>query len=216
MKVNCLTLNCRHILNKITSVVRNYHFILAGGTALALQLGHRVSVDLDFFSGTMFKTEDLFRELCGKRFDIQLQEESKGTLNVIVDGAKLSFLYYPYKFVENMVKWHGIVLASPVDIAGMKVISIIQRGAKRDFVDLYFIMQNIPFWKIANNTVNRFTKQRVNPVIFGKAIVYFNDAEADPEPEYCSKMRPAWKEVKQFFVKNVKQMVYDLQNAIVD
>lgn len=214
MNVKCLPLNCKKVLNKITSIINGYDFILAGGTALTLQLGHRKSIDLDFFAKKLFDTGKLFEELASTGLNVQLQDESKGTLYVIINNVRLSFLYYPYPFMEDVIKWQGIALASPIDIAGMKAVAIIQRGAKRDFIDLYFVLQDIPFWKVACNMVKRYTKQRINPVSFGKAIVYFNDAETDPDPEYCSKIRPTWKETKYFFMKNVKQMVLDLQNAI--
>ena len=95
----------------------------------------------------------------------------------------------------------------------MKVIAISQRGAKRDFVDLYFILHSIPFWKIADNMLKRFSPDRVNPVHIGKSLVYFHDAEADPEPRYCSGHETDWHVIKEFFVGHVQQLVLDMQEA---
>ena len=213
MNSNCLPANSKHVIKRVSKIIDGYDFILAGGTALALQLGHRISVDLDFFSSRLFETNKFFKKLCDTGSKVQIQDESKGTLYVVIDGVKLSFLYYPYPFVEKTIKWQKIDLANILDIAGMKIIAIIQRGAKRDFVDLYFILQNVPFWKIADNIINRYGKNRINPVSFGKGVVFFDDAETDPDPEYCSKIKPSWKEVKRFFINHVKQLVFDLQAA---
>ena len=80
----------------------------------------------------------------------------------------------------------------------MKIMAIAQRGAKRDFVDLYFILKDIPFRKIAENMAQRYDADRINPVNIGKAIVYFNDADIDPEPQYCGKEKPVWDSIKSF------------------
>ena len=128
-------------------------------------------------------------------------------------GIKVSFFRYAYPFIEETTPFHGIRLADVVDIASMKVIAISQRGAKRDFVDLWFILQTIPFWKIVENMTARFGKDRINPVNIGKSLVYFNDAEEDPEPKYPGKVKPEWKAVKKFFIGHVRQMTLDMETG---
>ncbi|MEK7828595.1 MAG: hypothetical protein AAB256_02295 [Deltaproteobacteria bacterium] len=98
----------------------------------------------------------------------------------------------------------------------MKVMAIPQKGVKRDFVDLYFILQDVPFRKIAGNMAQKYGTDRINPVNIGKAIVYFDDAEIDPEHQYCGKENPDWNNIKKFFMKNVRQMVMDMQEAVGD
>ena len=95
----------------------------------------------------------------------------------------------------------------------MKVMAIAQRGAKRDFVDLYFILQDVPFRKIAGNMAQRYGADRINPVNIGKAIVYFNDADADPDPRFYGKKSADWNSIK-IFVKNMRQMVIDIQEVV--
>ncbi len=95
----------------------------------------------------------------------------------------------------------------------MKIIAISQRGAKRDFFDLYFILQTIPFWKIAENMTKRFGHDRINPLHIGKSLVFFDDAEADPDPNFIDLKNPTWNNVKKFFRKSVQQMVLDLEKA---
>lgn len=212
MRLECLPVNGQKMLGLFRNIAVNRHLVLAGGTALALQLGHRVSADLDFFTAEEFSTEALIQEIKGFKLAWQILQEEAGGLTVIVNGVKVSVLRYPYPFIDFNGRIKGIPVAGLMDIAAMKVIAITQRGAKRDFVDLYFILQDTPFWKIAANMLRRFGPEKVNPLLLGKALVFFDDAEADPEPQYL-KEKPEWKDIKRFFKQNVKQMVLDLQNA---
>jgi hypothetical protein len=80
-------------------------------------------------------------------------------------------------------------------------------------VDIYFILQNIPFHKVAEQMVRRFGKERVNPVIIGKALTYFADADSNPEPEY-TKVKVKWEKIKSFFKQHAKQFTLDLKSAL--
>lgn len=213
MYPECLPSQCKKVVRRLKGIIQGEPFVLAGGTALALQLGHRISVDLDFFTDRPFSTEKLFQKLEQSSLTLRVIEESQGTLNLLVNRVKVSFLYYPYPFLDRLMKWNGIFLAAPMDIAAMKVIAISQEGAKRDFVDLYFLLQDTPFRRVAEHMVQRYGRSRINPVAIGKALAYFRDAEDDPDPEYCGKERPGWEEIKKFFLRNLKQMVLDLENA---
>ena len=98
-----LPLKPRKILLKLKGTIRAHHFILAGGTGLALQLGHRLSVDLDFFTNRPFNTEALFQKIKRLKLSPALQQEEEGTLTVMADGVKISFLHYAYPFIEKKV-----------------------------------------------------------------------------------------------------------------
>lgn len=112
------------------------------------------------------------------------------------------------------VKYKGINLAGILDIAAMKVIAINQRGTKRDFIDLYVILQAYPFHKIAEHLVMRYGRERISPVHTGKSMVYFLDADSHPEPVYMKGKALKWDAVKKFFVSHAKQFVYDLEAAV--
>lgn len=135
--------------------------------------------------------------------------ESGDHLVADIEGVKFSLFLYEYPFIERPTAYNEINVAGVLDIAAMKVIAISQRGAKRDFVDLYFILQNIPFHKVTEHMVRRFGKKRINPIVTGKALVYFSDADSDPEPEYAGK-KVKWETIKTFFKQHVKQFVLDL------
>lgn len=126
--------------------------------------------------------------------------------------TKASFFYDPYPLLAEK-HYQDIPLAGIKDIAAMKLLAISQRGAKRDFVDLYFILQEVPFYKIAEGLIKRYGKHRINPVHVGKSLVYFFDAEPDPDPEYLEGYEVDWGVVKEFFKDHVKQFVLDLEKA---
>ncbi|MFA5645511.1 MAG: nucleotidyl transferase AbiEii/AbiGii toxin family protein [Candidatus Ratteibacteria bacterium] len=201
------------VLKRLKPIIKTRRFILAGETAAAIQIGHRISEDLDFFAAQSFSTDEILNEIKQQKLNFSLLQEEQNTLTSIIENTKVSLFCYPYPFIEKYVSWQGISVASLTDIASMKVIAISQRGAKRDFVDMYFILRSIPFWRIADNMIQRFGTARINPVHIGKSLVYFHDAEVDPDPHYCLGYETNWQAIKVFFINHVQQLVIDLQRA---
>ena len=212
MHTECLAPAAVNVLKSLKDTVLAHHFILAGGTAVALHLGHRRSVDFDFFTEKRFSTEKVFLAIKRLGHKVEMLQEEQGTLTMTVDGVKVSFFHTPYPFLEKKTGQNGIPVAGLIDIASMKVLAIAQRGAKRDFVDLYCILLDTPFAKVARNMIARFGADRINPVIIGKALAYFSDAETDPEPAYLGKKKD-WKIIKKFFAGHVQQFTLDLNRA---
>jgi hypothetical protein len=188
--------------------------ILAGGTALALHLGHRISHDLDFFTLEDFNIDNAIAAIRKTGLPYRLTSEGDGTLNAEIDGIKVSLLRFDHPFLETPLLFDGIPVAGILDISAMKVIAISQRGLKRDFVDLYFILREKPFHHIAEHMVKRFGPERVPPLHIGKSLVYFADADGNPEPAYIKEKAVKWVEVKKFFQQHVKQFVLDLDVAV--
>jgi hypothetical protein len=203
------------VLRNLNNVLLRYDMILAGGTALALQLGHRASYDLDFFTHQDFQIEPIISEIRKSGISFQVISEETGTLTAEIGGIKVSLFHYDYVFLEKPVVYDKIRLAGIRDIASMKVIAVSQRGTKRDFVDLFVILQNIPFHKIAEHMTRRFGKERINPLHIGKSLVYFSDADSDPEPAYVKGKKINWDKIKIFFRGHVKQFVLDLERAVM-
>ncbi|HXY53624.1 MAG TPA: nucleotidyl transferase AbiEii/AbiGii toxin family protein [Nitrospirota bacterium] len=213
MYLKCLSPSARNVLKVIAPVVDEKGFVLAGGTAIALFLGHRLSVDFDFFTTRNFRPDRLHLAISGLGLETMVLQEEPGTLTLSADGVKVSFFHYPYAFLDVTSKLYGVKVAGLVDIASMKLMAMMQRGAKRDYVDLYWILQNMPFSKIAENMVKRYGSNRVNPLVIGKALVFFRDADADPDPEFLGK-RVAWAKIKKYLVDHVQQFVLDIQTVI--
>jgi len=175
-------------------------FYLAGGTALALQYGHRESVDLDFFCAKSFRTEAIIAAL-SKLGKFKLVNEEENTVDGILDGVKVSFFSYPYKLIRKMKSFEGVAIASVADIACMKINAIAGRNARKDFVDLYFILEH-EGWQIEDVLHlcdKKFGSARRDPYHVLKALVFFE--EADMQPEVMTKPSVKWLVVKKFFIK---------------
>lgn len=155
-------------------------FYLAGGTALALQIGHRDSLDFDFFRKEDFDTSKLFNKV-GEVFAglkiIKTQEE-KNTLSINIGKVKFSFLTYPYKLVDKLVETESLKLASIKDIACMKLSAIVSRATLKDYIDLYFILKHFTLEQILNLAKDKFPQLDTGLIL--KSLVYFEDIEEEP------------------------------------
>jgi hypothetical protein len=213
MHRECLAPKGWSVLKKLAGLVLKHEFVLAGGTALALWIGHRISYDLDFFTLHDFRNDSLIPEIKKTTKDYQAISEEEGSLTLEIEGIKVSFFKYEYPFIAEIARLEQTKLAGILDIAAMKIIAINQRGVKRDFVDFYAILQQIPFHIVARHTVMRFGKDRINPVQTGKSLVYFADADTNPDPAYRKGRELNWDHIKTFLRAHAKQYVLDLEVA---
>lgn len=187
---------------------------LAGGTALALQAGHRKSVDLDFFTQNKNFSNDELLAHFSSATDWETDINEKNTVYGELCGAKVSFIAYPsFIPVEQPILYGSIRILRPSDIAVMKIIAISQRGKKRDFFDLYWLMQH---GEVLETTMQKLKKQYPsvahNYHHILKSLVYFADADTDPTPEL--NFKASWKDVKNFFsdqIPNVTRHLVDLK-----
>jgi len=151
-------------------------FYLAGGTALALQMGHRDSVDFDFFSQKDFNTKELFeslREIFEGHALLNIQEESN-TLTVLVDDAiKISFFAHAYELIGSAINDENLSLASIADIGCMKLSAITSRATNKDYIDLYFILKQISLADLLENARQKYPQLERNLIL--KSFVYFDD-----------------------------------------
>jgi len=178
---------------------------LAGGTACALQLGHRISVDLDFFTPKEFDAKELTKSL-KKIGNFQLEQQSWGTVLGNIEGIKFSIFVYKYPVLFRYKSLFNINILDLRDIAAMKIDAIATRGIKRDFIDLYFICQEgILLSKILSFYDRKYGKLASNIVHIQKSLVYFTDAEISEVPRMLKKVK--WEEVKRYFEGEVRRMV---------
>lgn len=176
---------------------------LAGGTALALTVGHRKSVDLDFFTTKpAFKAISVLREFSGNS-DWRTTYEEDDTIYGELRGTKLSFIAYPFFLPKQSFIRYGFVnILQPLDVAVMKIVAISQRGTKRDFFDLYWCSNNLePLLDIIKRVPEQYPSTAHNYHHILKSLVYFDDAENDPDPDI--RFEASWKHVKGFFTKEV-------------
>jgi predicted nucleotidyltransferase component of viral defense system len=169
-------------------------FYLSGGTALSLQIGHRESEDLDFFSKDNFDPKKIEQELL-KISSLSQTELESGTLNTFMDGVKLQFLEYPYDLIESTINWKGIKLSSIADIACTKLQTISMRGSKKDFIDLYFLLDTYSLDDLFKLVEKKYKQSDYSKTHLLKSLVYFEDAENQPMPRMHKEV--SWKNVKQ-------------------
>jgi len=178
---------------------------LAGGTAAALHLGHRISMDLDFFTPEEFDAKELTRSL-RKRGEFELDKQSWGTILGVLKEVKFSIFVYKYPVLFPFKSLFDINIIDLRDIVAMKIDAISTRGIKRDFIDLYFICQKGMSLKEILSLYNRkYGALASNLVHIQKSLVYFVDAEGTTMPKMLKKAD--WEDIKRYFEKEVKKLV---------
>ena len=177
---------------------------LAGGTALALQLGHRYSEDLDFFGAAEFDPERLLHRLATVA-EVAVQSRSADTLHAVVDKLRVSFLRAQAPLLFAGANYRGLNVADPRDIAAMKVVAIGGRGSRKDFVDLYFYLQT---GGTLTGTLavlrERFAGIDYNEYHLLKSLVYFDDAETEPMPRMIR--AASWDAIREALVSEVRAL----------
>jgi hypothetical protein len=180
-------------------------FYLSGGTGLSLQLGHRESEDLDFFCQTSFDPLQLEKEVAvlGKLSNTEL---APGTLNTSIDGVKLQFLEYQYPLLEPCKNWQGMQLSSVIDIACTKLQTISMRGSKKDFVDLFFLLEHFTLPELLKEAKRKYVAVDYNETHILKSLVFFEDAEGQPMPRMLKNVD--WDEIRVRMINEVKQISF--------
>lgn len=171
---------------------------LVGGTALALQLGHRKSIDLDFF-GTVDCEAEYLRESIAGIASLTILKESPHIHIYIVDGIKVDIVNYKYPWLDDVVLEQGLRLASVSDIAAMKITAIIGRGTKKDFIDIAFLLYHFSLEEILHFYAAKYNDSSVFMAM--KSLAYFDDAEADPMPDMF--VNQSWQQVKAHILSKI-------------
>lgn len=186
---------------------------LAGGTALALQVGHRSSVDLDFFLPEKgFDLASVLNHFSSPDWTTEIAREN--TIYGIFFGTKVSFIAYPFFKPRQPYRQYGQVkVLQPGDIGVMKVVTISQRGRKRDFIDLYWLCQNVqPFQHFIELLPDQYPSVAHDFHHIIKSLVYFDDADKDPMPQL--NFRADWRLIKRFFQEETKKITPNLLGLI--
>ncbi len=164
---------------------------LVGGTSLAMQLGHRKSVDLDLFGSLGVMGGELEQRL-RKHGDVELVNRSKAVETYFVRGVKVDFVNYPYAWLTDPVCIGGLTLASSQDIGPMKFEAITNRGSKKDFIDLAFLLETFTLSEMLALYAAKYPQGSEYLVL--RSLVYFDDAEDDPLPVMLKPL--GWDEAK--------------------
>lgn len=175
-------------------------FILVGGTALALQIGHRKSYDLDLFTAHRFDPKILAANL-KKITDLQISAEAENTLNALIGEVPVDFIRYDYPLIGTIIREEGVRLASKEDIVCMKLSAIASRGSKKDFYDIYFLSNEYTLDEMFGFYESKYQSNEKFHLL--KSLVYFDDAENEPQP--IQLIPVTWNDVK----KKLQEVVRD-------
>ena len=191
-------------LSEFSEISKNFY--LAGGTALALQLGHRKSEDLDFFSATGLNGDLLEDIIIGLGGRLLVAEDR--TLHGQIQKFKVSFFFYPYKIIMPFVYVGNLRIASVAEIGCMKAVAISQRAEKKDFFDMMEILQRYGPAQLRTMFLEKYGEEKINCYHILKSFFYFADVEDAPDP--VSLNNTTWEQVKSYFVSNEKVLLEGL------
>jgi len=208
---NTISPDMRVVMNGFGKSELGSHFYLAGGTALALQIGHRTSVDLDFFSPDLDiptareSIQDSLHE-----FSPELADSSWGNLVFVARNVRVGFYGYGYPLIESLSKADNVALASVTDIGLMKLDTLLSRASRKDFHDLYAICQRTSLRNLLDAVPQKYSHARDFEAQVVKHLVYFERAEQEAPVPLIEEV--AWDDVKAYFHEQASAIGKDWLN----
>lgn len=177
-------------------------FTLVGGTALSLLLGHRISVDLDFFTVNSFDVKDLSAHLY-RNYNYELDYIATNTIKGESDGIKLDFIAHQYPYLENPYQTEGIRIASMIDLAAMKLNAITTNGTRlKDFVDIAFLSSQFTL----NEMLRAYEQKYHASIILGiKSLSYFDDVNIHEPLSFKATKKITWPVIKKQILKMIQK-----------
>lgn len=173
---------------------------LVGGTALALQYGHRQSIDLDFFGHLQVSMDDIVL-MAHRLGDVTITNQSSTILQMELNGTKVDVVNYRcYDWIDAPIVEDGITLASPKDIAALKINAIEGRGTRKDFVDVYLLLQHYSLAQILDFYKQKYPEHSEFRALL--SLTYFDDAETQPMPKML--IKDTWEQMKSSIAAVVK------------
>jgi len=202
LQIRTVTPDTLELLKRLQDMPELAETRLVGGTALALMLGHRLSIDLDLFG--KINSEILTETLRAEGFDtFDVYFENKVIKHYFINQVKVDVVKYDhYPWIENMIVEDGIRLAGMKDIAAMKLGAITNRGSRKDFVDLYFLLKTFSMQEVFGFYTEKYPDS--TPFLTFRSLVYFDDADKEDMPDML--IPTTWEEVKTHIASEVKKL----------
>lgn len=189
------------LLRQIQAIPELSELRLVGGTALALQLGHRISIDLDLF-GKIEQDTNILADRLSKVGSVTILQDSENIHVYDVAGVKVDIVNFPYAWKKPTVEEDGIKIADIEDIAAMKVAAAIGRGTKKDFYDIAQLLEHYSLQDILGLFLEKYPHSSEFTAL--KGLTYFDDAESDADPNMLVKQ--TWNNVKKTIIKAVNRL----------
>ena len=193
LQTKTVTRETLELLEKLMQLPEIQQFVLVGGTNLALRFGHRLSIDLDLFTDLKFQPEVLYYKLSQHFDSIELASQSESMLFMYINDIKVDVVLLPYPLIRPVDNFNGIRLASVPDIVAMKLSAVARRGVKKDFWDLAELLDVHPMNEMIGFYKEKYATHDIYHLL--RALVYFDDAELQIDPDPLKKM--TWKQVKK-------------------
>jgi hypothetical protein len=206
-----ITEGCRQALDFLCYQPFIRDFYLAGGTALALHIGHRISTDLNWFSTDcrlLTPERDQIRLALSGDARFEVASEQDGALFTRLFGTDVSFLHQHHPLLELTVEYRGVQLASPTDIGLMKLAAINSRGTRRDFVDVYCLRKIVALDRLLELAARKYADRPSFLAVAARALAYFDDAEQQPMPRLLQPVR--WSEVRAYCEESARRLARQL------
>ena len=192
------------LLQKVFTVLFiKKQFALAGGTSLSLQVGHRKSIDLDFFSENTFLPADVEILLAETPlWKYEPVSRSQRMLFCYLDKVKCDFVNEPFRLINPFVEFIGVQLYSLPDIAAMKMHTVCGRGKKKDFFDIYVLLQLFTWEQMLMWFEEKYGSSQL--FFLWKSITYFKDADEDVDVRGIKPYNASWKEIKEIIFETCR------------
>ncbi|MBX2970792.1 MAG: nucleotidyl transferase AbiEii/AbiGii toxin family protein [Cyclobacteriaceae bacterium] len=189
-----------NLIQRLQSLDFLKEFHLVGGTALALQIGHRNSIDIDLFSRNNFNSNQFISQLQAK-FAIEVAFEAANTLLTFIESIKVDFITHDYPLINPPKEEEGIRFLSLPDIAAMKLNAISNSGKRlKDFIDIYFLLEYFSMSDMIGFYSVKYPN--FNPLIALRAVSYFDDIDPSIDPPNLSVKLPLEK-IKERITESV-------------
>ena len=188
------------LLKELQAIPELKELRLVGDASLALQLGHRISIDLDLF-GSFDSSLPL------EMFLFDFENVNKTGSNRFmqffeIDGVKVDFVNYNYPWLNEPLIEEGIKLASIEDIAAMKINAIINRGTKKDFIDIDFLLERYSLVQILELYQQKYGVKDYQMAL--RSLSYFEDAENETMPRML--VKKDWKTIKSDIIEKIRNI----------
>jgi predicted nucleotidyltransferase component of viral defense system len=190
------------VLNFLSTQYFLNDFRLVGGTALALYWGHRTSVDIDLFTDKKLSLLEIEQKLSLLEDSSQITKNPIG-LTYMIKKVKCDFVTYPYRFIFDKIEEEGIRIAHIEDVIALKLGAIANRGVKKDFIDLYYILEKYSLNEVLH-FYERIYKVKEHFSLL-KSMTYFEDAENEITPKLLLNKDLSWKKIKKAIVQKVSK-----------
>ena len=196
MQKEILSNSQEHLLPLLKTFKRNYY--LVGGTAVALYIGHRKSIDFDLFTASPLNKKKISSEIKKLKQEVKPLYFDDDQQHYLINGVKITFLYYPYP-IEHSIKFPDFIsLPSLLDLAAMKAFALGRRSKWKDYVDLYFILKGYYSMEQIIERATFYFPDQISEKLFRNQLAFHKDIDFSEEVDFMVDNPPTQKEIKDF------------------